>query len=277
MKRKLNLSKFMKSPLRYPGGKTKTTDILLKHVPNFDEYREPFVGGGSMFCALKEMYPKKKFWINDLYKELYWFYKECRYHPNDVINAIRTLKYENIDGKYLFSMARERLEAKDVPLFMKAAYFFIINRTSFSGTTLSGGFSQLAYDKRFTESSINRLEDFVRILKPRLRITNYSYERVISKEGKNVFIYLDPPYAIENESLYGKNGDLHKNFDHVKFADDLKKCEHKWLITYNDCEYIRNLFSFADIIPFEATYGMKNVNKENINQKGNKEIIIKNF
>ena len=77
--------------------------------------------------------------------------------------------------------------------------------------------------------------------------------------------------------MYGKNGDLHKNFDHVKFADDLKKCEHKWLITYNDCEYIRNLFSFADIIPFEATYGMKNVNKENINQKGNKEIIIKNF
>lgn len=267
----------MKSPLRYPGGKAKTVDTLLKYLPDFDEYREPFVGGGSLFCTLKEMYPKKKFWINDLYRELYWFFKECRYHPNDVIKTIREIKAKNTDGKALFNIAKEKLEDKKVPLYIKAAYFFVVNRVSFSGTTLSGGFSQMAFENRFTDSSIDRLENFTKILKPRLRITNYSYEKVINKDGKNVFIYLDPPYAIENESLYGKNGDLHKNFDHEKFANDLKNCKHKWLITYNDCEYVRKLFSFANIIPFEATYGMKNVNKENINQKGNKEIIIKNF
>jgi DNA adenine methylase len=159
---------------------------------------------------------------------------------------------------------------------MKAVYFFIINRISFSGTTLSGGYSQLAFDTRFTDSSIDRLQAFCKILKPKLRITNYDYKKVIDKDGKNVFIYLDPPYAIENEGLYGKNGDMHKNFDHEKFAEDMKNCKHKWLITYNDCEYIRNLFSFARIVPFEAKYGMKNVNPNKVNQKGN-EILIMNY
>ena len=55
----------------------------------------------------------------------------------------------------------------------------------------------------------------------------------------------------------------------------MKECRHKWLITYDDCEYIRNLFSFANIVPFEASYGMKNVGEES-KQKG-KEILIMNY
>lgn len=268
----------MKSPLRYPGGKSRTVETLLKYITEFDEYREPFVGGGSLFLTLKELFPNKKYWINDLYKELYIFFKECRYHSKKVLNEILYLQscFCNKGGKELFSYAKDMINKNGIPLFQKAALFFIINRISFSGTTLSGGYSQSAYDNRFTKSSINRLKEFCKILKPRLRITNYDYEKIVNKDGENVFIYLDPPYAIENEGLYGKNGDMHKNFDHEHFAEVMKNCKHKWLITYNDCEYIRNLFSFAIIIPFEASYGMKNVNKDKINQKG-KEIIIKNY
>lgn len=268
------------TPLRYPGGKSRTSEMLLKFIPNFDEYREPFVGGGSLFIKLKEIYPNKKFWINDLYSDLYYFYKSCRYSSRLMIQYIQEIldrkNKEGINGKKLFEYAKYCLSDKTINLPSFAAYFFIINRTSFSGTTLSGGYSESAFQQRFTQSSINRLKEFCKILKPKLRITNYDYEKVVLKQGKNVFLYLDPPYAIEKESLYGKNGDMHKNFDHERFADILKKCEHKWLITYNDCDYIRNLFKFATIIPFEASYGMKNVNKEKINQKGN-EIIIKNF
>lgn len=269
-----------KTPLRYPGGKSRTVDTLLQYVPKFTEYREPFVGGGSLFLSLKEMFPKKKFWINDLYKELYYFYKYCKNRPKEVIDEVKTIKASNKeeDGKSLFSFLKDKIMSRGVLQVKKAAYFFIINRISFSGTTLSGGFSQTAYEKRFTDTCIDRLSDFCGMLRKNTRITNMDYEKVVMKDGKNVFIYLDPPYAIENGALYGRNGDLHKSFDHERFANILKNCKHKWMITYNDCDYIRNLFNFATIIPFEASYGMKNVrkDKENIVQKG-KEIIIKNF
>ena len=55
----------------------------------------------------------------------------------------------------------------------------------------------------------------------------------------------------------------------------MKKCQHKWLITYDDSQYIRKLFSFANIIPWNLTYGMRNVTK-NSNQKG-EELFISNY
>jgi len=75
--------------------------------------------------------------------------------------------------------------------------------------------------------------------------------------------------------LYGKNGNLHKSFDHEKFAETMKNCKHKWLITYDDSEYVRDLFSFAKITAWELTYGMRNVT-ENSDQKG-KELFISNY
>lgn len=66
----------IKSPLRYPGGKSKAIDQIAEYIPNnFSEYREPFVGGGSVFIYLKQKFPHIKFWINDLNRELFLFWK----------------------------------------------------------------------------------------------------------------------------------------------------------------------------------------------------------
>ena len=55
----------------------------------------------------------------------------------------------------------------------------------------------------------------------------------------------------------------------------MRNCKHKWLITYDDSKYIRELFSFANIIPWDLTYGMRNVT-ESSDQKG-KELFISNY
>ncbi len=157
----------------------------------------------------------------------------------------------------------------------RGAAFFIYNRITFSGTSLSGGFSEGAFTGRFTESSIQRLNQFAKVINGST-ITNFDYEKLVNQEGENVFIFLDPPYYSATKSaLYGKNGNMHKSFDHVKFAETMKNCTHKWLITYDDSEYIRNLFSFANIMPWELMYGMKNVVK-GADQKG-KELFISNY
>ena len=71
---------------------------------------------------------------------------------------------------------------------------------------------------------------------------------MVEAKGDDVFIFLDPPYfSAMKSALYGKNGKMHKGFDHQRFAEVMKRCKHKWLITYDDSEYVRDLFSFAYI------------------------------
>ena len=90
------------------------------------------------------------------------------------------------------------------------------------------------------------------------------------EEGEGVFIFLDPPYySTTNSRLYGKRGDLHTSFDHERFAKNMQKCPHLWLITYDDCKEVRRLFSFANIYSWELQYG--------ITAKKGKEILISNF
>jgi DNA adenine methylase len=75
-------------------------------------------------------------------------------------------------------------------------------------------------------------------------------------------MFLDPPYYLEKSSkLYGNNGDMHDDtFDHEK----LYKClsiKKNWLMTYNNCSYIKNLYKDYKIIQTNWSYGM-NKSKE---------------
>ncbi|HDQ00321.1 MAG TPA: DNA adenine methylase, partial [bacterium] len=194
-------------------------------------------------------------------------------NPEKLISQIRKWKSEFVDGKVLHRFLIDNIEKFDP--FKKAAAFFVFNRITFSGTTESGGFSTASFHKRFTESSIDRVSLLSTIL-PNTKITNLDYEVVVTEPGENVFMFLDPPYySAINSALYGKNGNLHKIFDHERFASTMKKSEHKWLITYDDSKYIRELFSFANIKNWNLTYGMRNVT-ENSNQLG-KELFIANY
>ena len=263
----------IKSPLRYPGGKSRAVETIAKLIPDFDEFREPFLGGGSVFVYVKQRYPNKKFWINDLYSELYKFWEMTQKDVDTLIAKVYEWKEKYAIGKELYQFLNENLgNFNDLE---RAAAFFVYNRITFSGTTLSGGYSESAFTGRFTESSITRLNDLRQVINGSL-ITNSDYKELIQKEGENVFIFLDPPYYSATKSaLYGKNGHLHKSFDHKRFAENMKNCKHKWLITYDDSEYIRDLFSFANIVPWNLTYGMRNIT-ENSDQKG-KELFISNY
>jgi DNA adenine methylase len=143
----------------------------------------------------------------------------------------------------------------------KAASFFIYSRITFSGTSLSGGYSESAFNSRFTESSILRLKNIEEILKD-VKITNIDYEKVLTADGDSVFVFfwILRIFRQKNRLYTGKNGNLHKSFDHERFANVMKNCRHKWLITYDNSDYIKNLFSFANVFSWNLTYGMRNVN-----------------
>lgn len=266
----------IKSPLRYPGGKGRAAERIVKKLPDFDEYREPFLGGGSVFVHLKQIYPNKRYWINDIYNSLFVFWKEAKENPAEIISQVQFWKDKFNNGKDLFKYLKVRINSFN-PV-EKAAAFFILNRITFSGTTESGGFSDFSFHNRFTDSSIVRLSKLPSILE-NTTITNYDYQQVVDEPGDNVFLFLDPPYYSATKSaLYGKNGELHKHFDHERFASVMKNVKHKWLITYDDSKYIKNLFSFANIQHWQLKYGMRNVRKGiNSSSQIGKELFIANY
>lgn len=268
----------IRSPLRYPGGKSRAIEQIAKYLPkSFLEYREPLVGGGSVFFYIKQTFPNIQYWINDINEDLYFFWKVAQANLQQLVEEIEYQRDIYVDGKALFEeLTSNDINFEDLASDERAIRFFILNRITFSGTVEAGGFSKEAFEKRFTYSSIERLADLKKVL-PDVRITNFDYSILLEEPGQDVFIFLDPPYLGATQSrLYGKRGNLHTSFDHQRFAQLMRKCSHKWMITYDDSEAILQSFKdFAYIYKWELQYGMNNY-KQGKAVKG-KELIITNY
>ena len=241
-----------KSPLRYPGGKTRAIKTLEKYVdtyfPNETTLVSPFFGGGSFELHMAD----KGYTIygNDLFQSLYTFWKTIQGNSSEVSALVRSLMPVNKDR---FQELRSAILTSENDIQI-AAYYYIINRCSFSGSTFCGGFSSQASTGRLNDSSLKTLES---VDLTRLHISNEDcIEFLKQHEG---LIYADPPYYISNY-IYGRDGDLHKQFDHELFATEIKK-HSKWILSYNDCEYIRNLYSDCRIFEESWSYGMNSTKK----------------
>ena len=190
---------------------------------DFSEFREPFVGGGSVFIAVKQRIKHNAiFKINDLNYDLYCFWIYVKNNLFDLVEEISRIKKNTTDGRELFKFYTEN--DRQWTDFDRAVRFFVLNRITFSGTVDSGGYSQQAFERRFTHSSIDRIKSLSPILKD-VQIFHGDYEELLFQEGENVFIFLDPPYLEPTKSrLYGKRGFLHTSFDHERFAENMRKC-----------------------------------------------------
>jgi DNA adenine methylase len=129
----------LKSPLRYPGGKSKAINQIIEYLPEtFSEFREPFVGGGSVFIYLKQKFPHLKIWINDLNRELFLFWKFAQSDISQLVAEVRRIKDKYTDGRLLFTEFTS-VDINNLSDFERAVRFFVLNRITFSGTVESGG------------------------------------------------------------------------------------------------------------------------------------------
>ena len=244
------------SPLRYPGGKTRACKILdhvmLQHfdITCFDTVISPFFGGGSFEFYLQNKYGFNLI-VNDKFTPLYNFWKQVKSNKTLLCEELR--KIESVSKEQFMSYRNTILSLND-DVLQQSIQYFVINRCSFSGSTLSGGFSKDASCKRFTPSSINKIEalDFTHI-----EIHNNDfYDFINNSTASKTLMFLDPPYYLERKSkLYGNNGDMHEGFNH-KLLFELLHTRKNWIVTYNNCEYIRNLYKDYIIIDVNWSYGM---------------------
>jgi DNA adenine methylase len=256
-----------KSPLRYPGGKTRACKILesviLKYfdVKKYNTLYSPFFGGGSFEFHLQNKF-NFEIICNDKFKPLYTFWDVCKHNKKKLCEKLYLKK--NVT-KEEFSTIRTNILTEENSL-IQAYYYFIVNRCSFSGATLSGGFSEEASKKRFTKTSVDRINN---LNLSKFMIYNEDFTSFIISKCVNGIIFLDPPYYLEKQSkLYGNNGDMHENFNHKLLYDTLKNRKN-WIMTYNNCEFIRDLYKDFTIIEVDWVYGMNKSKKSS-------EIVILN-
>jgi DNA adenine methylase len=270
------MKQIYRSPLRYPGGKQKAIAEIANVLPtSAREYREPFVGGGSVYFHARSINLAKKYWINDAFTELVSFWQtvqdedECARLKQELEQLRSQLSSVDQLKKYFMEMRQQESKNR----YQQALLFFFFNRVTFSGTTRAGGFSSAASQHRFTASSIDRLLPMPEALDS-TKITNLDFQELIDTPGDDVFLFLDPPYYQANK-LYGVGGRLHE-FDHQRLAFQLKNSAHRFLITYDDCEEIRHLYKWAKIKEWRLQYGMNNCNEKRSSKIG-AELFIGNY
>ena len=272
--------KSLKTPLRYPGGKSRALANLFRFLPDLSqvtEYREPFLGGGSVAIEVTKRYPKLNIWVNDLYEPLTNFWKTLQDDGHALYKRLQELKSRYPDqasAKGLFLEAKELVNDPTVSHLYRACAFYIINKCSFSGLSESSSFSKQASDSNFSMRGIERLPAYTQLIQ-NWKITNGRYQELLT-DDRSIFTYLDPPYEI-GSNLYGKRGNMHKGFDHDGFATICDRFIGPQLISYNSSQLIRDRFDGWTVAEFAHTYTMRSVGSYNTDQAKRHELVLMNY
>ena len=272
--------KSLKTPLRYPGGKSRACVKMGPYFPDlrdYKEFREPFLGGGSVAIYITKRYPNLDIWVNDLYEPLVNFWQQLQIFGEDMKDRLVELKTANNTpelAKDLFLSSKEKINDQNVPSIDRAVAFYVVNKCSFSGLTESSSFSQQASISNFSMRGIEKLPAYSKLIE-KWRITNYSYDYLLDGET-SAFVYLDPPYDIK-DNLYGHKGSMHKRFDHDKFAADCDSNDMDQLISYNSDQLVKDRFKDWNAAEFDLTYTMRSVGEYMREQKSRKELLLFNY
>ena len=272
--------KSLKTPLRYPGGKSRACEKMGSYFPdlrNYDEFREPFLGGGSVAIYITKKYRSLDIWVNDLYEPLVNFWQQLQMFGPDMKDKLVDLKsiHNNPESaRELFLTSKEKINDQSLSSLDRSVAFYIVNKCSFSGLTESSSFSEQASQNNFSLRGIEKLPAYSTLIE-HWRITNYSYDYLMDG-NKGAFMYLDPPYDIK-DNLYGRKGSMHKGFDHDKFAADCDSNDMDQLVSYNSDQLVKDRFKNWNAAEFDLTYTMRSVGEYMREQKQRKELLLFNY
>lgn len=224
------------SPLTYPGGKSNQAEAIAAALPlgKKAEYREPFVGGGSVALLISATRPDVRIWVNDLNPQVANFWQVLKFQGETLANRAERLLPFAQDSEIL---SREIERLRNSPFAINQAVgWWVLNRSTFGGLGDFGGISPNR--GRFTFSAIAKLRAAIPLLR-NWTITSHDYARVLSYPGCNASIFCDPPYRqAADKKLYLD----HQQFDWSRFHQAIAFCHHNVLATLDDCPENRQLF-----------------------------------
>lgn len=276
--------KDLKTPLRYPGGKSRATKFLFARdklpVRDIKEYREMFLGGGSCALYFSMMRPDIPVWVNDKYYNLYCFWIELQKDGRKLADKLHQVKNQLLDYDDprqahidYYHVMREGLNTSEDP-FEIAWMYYIMNRCSFSGLGESTGSFSKDAPMLFNHNLISKLPKFSYFMR-NWKITNSDYSELLGG-GEDVFVFADPPYDI-NSFIYGNNGDMHDTFCHKTFHDKIDASDSMVMITYNSNDTLKDAYQGWDQLEWDLTYTMHSGVKYREDEHNRKELLLRNY
>ncbi|MEN9610905.1 MAG: hypothetical protein RLZZ628_1719 [Bacteroidota bacterium] len=259
---------FVKSPMRYPGGKYYALKYILPFIDCLphDEFREPFVGGGSVFFGKK----KSKFnWINDLEIDI-----------ADIYKGLTDETVVQLMSEWLFTEVatpERHTEIKNwqTDNFASKVYkTYYLNRTSYSGIIHKPAWGYKEQKSSPPKNWIAFVEQAARKLQ-NVKITHWDFAQVVQEKavGKQVLMYLDPPYFHADQKRAYTKPFLEQ--DHIRLCEELKNTNYYFCLSYDDCSEIRDLYDWAFI--HERKWLYNTANKKGESRDLGNELIITNY
>lgn len=255
-------------PFRYPGGKFYAMNILRPFWEGVysREYREPFAGGATVFFNK----PRAEInWLNDLDAELVACYRVLQ----DPLTRARLAEEFSTE---IASQERWKEYIDSVPEndYELGKKYYYLNRTSFSGKLVSAAWGYRPKRSLPPERWHERILPCGKALEG-VRLTSLDFVDVIRAQGEDVLMYVDPPYYLPPKHKHYRCG--FDKEDHIRLAEELKNTTHKFFLTYDDCQEIRDLYSWAHIYPAKFFYRVDNAATRGGERKIGFELIITNY
>ena len=271
--------------LKWAGGKRQLLPELLKYIPkDFNNYFEPFLGGGALFFELYNLgfLENKKVYLSDINEELINTYKTIRDNPKELIIKLKEFKTNH--NKEFYYKIREfdrDKNYKNLDNITKSARFIYLNKTCFNGLyrVNKKGYFNVPIGS-YKNPNILDEENILAVSKAlqNIIIKNFDYKEILKEVQSNDFIYLDPPYHPLNETSsftsYTKNEFLQK--EQIELFKTLKELSNKCFVlkSNSDTNFINKLYKDFKI---EKILANRAINSKATNRGKILEVLIRNY
>lgn len=254
------------SPLNYVGGKRLLRKKIIAIMPEHTCYVEVFVGAGWVFFG-KE--PSKAEVINDLDGELVNFYQVIKNRHQDFIDAFEWhlmsreifRKYKEMDPGTLYELER-------------AVRFYYLLKYGYAGRMRNPSFGTAT--TRIKSLSPDKIKIFISDAYERLQaaiIENLSFDDLIPRYDRpHTLFYLDPPYVGTKDYRHNFETDQHH-----QLAEVLRNVKGKFILSYNDNRFVRNLYKGYKIRPAKVRYSVSLTSNTGGRRRQFGELIITNY
>lgn len=251
---------------RYPGGKTKLYGYIAQQIfshSDIQHYIEPFFGGGSVGLKILTESNYKTFTFNDKNIGLICLWKLVKSAPETLKRCVRNF-VPSTKAFYLFKQLL--LSVTEMPLnstqILQIGFMqLVIHQISYSGLGVKSGSplggkqqkSKYKIDCRWSPKYIcKKIDKLHGVLRAKnIKLSCVDFDILIKDVAENSIIYLDPPYYIHGNTLYQYGFTIR---DHKRLCNVLRATKAKWVLSYDDCPEIRQLYAWANIATIEVNY-----------------------
>ncbi len=247
-------------PISRMGGKSKLRKTIIEMIPEHICYVEPFFGAGWVYFG-KE--PSQVEVINDIDRELVNLFRTIKYHEPELE---RLMKYE-ISSRDIFENYKSTPIDSLTEPYRAIRFLYLISQSFASkGNNYGYGTTKTPSSKIFTPEVLVDIRDRLQ----NTYVENLDFIKIIEKyDREHTFFFCDPPYL--ETGGYGVKFDEH---DHIKLKDYLTNIKGKFLLTINDHNKIRKLYSNFNIKEVNVNYS---ISRSAEARKSYKELIITNY